>query len=580
MFKRIGVERKIVILIVVLLLVTAAVIIAINRSSFQKGMRSQLVDYQLPLVSDNALAAVITKIKTVSDALDLSAKNPFFVQWLRDGEPEDGDETIYQLVDTIIATYGTLGANYISDHTRKYLDILEGKRYLRHVTDEDGWFFGFRDSGVPVSIVIYVGDPVWGTKAFINQRIDLDGQYRGILSASIDLEDMAQELNNMKVGEKGASFVVNENGMIRFIRDKAMIGQQIESINPIYLTYWNQIKEQDGFTFSYSDSGDERIAVSRKIPLLNWYLICEVSEVEFGADMRRSILTTIGMSVILLIIGSVIGVWFARTITKPLNRITASLVGDADRIADCAQNVSHASSSLDTGAKSQEAAVDATAASLKEMSAIIQRNAESAREADQIMRISDQNVEAGFAAVTRMNGAMDKISNSSEEIRNIIKTIEGIAFQTNLLALNAAVEASRAGEAGKGFAVVADEVRNLARRSADSAKETTTLIEETVNRVTDGTKIAEEMEGKFKSVMDSIKEIQQTIDRIGKGTNEQGGAIDNINDAMTQVDSNSDNTLKEANAMTGISANMDDVVHHLRQNIQALGDILARKENG
>ncbi|MCD8141089.1 MAG: cache domain-containing protein [Planctomycetaceae bacterium] len=214
---RIGVGRKIVILIIALLIITAGAVLFINRSMFAQSMRTQLTEYQLPLVSDVALSSVSTRILRVSDALKLAAANPYFIDWMRASEPEEEEEQIYRTVDSIITTYGTLGANFISDHTHKYFDILEGQRYLRHVDETvDTWFTGFRDSGQQVSIVIYVGDPTWGTKAFINERVELDGKWRGIMSASIDLQDMADELNRMKVGRHGAAFIVNEAGMVRF----------------------------------------------------------------------------------------------------------------------------------------------------------------------------------------------------------------------------------------------------------------------------------------------------------------------------------------------------------------------------
>ena len=238
MFRNIGVGRKIVILLVALLTITAGAVILVNRAFFQRSMREQLTEYQLPLVSDYALTTVTGKILTIADALELASRNPYFVDWLAAGEPEEGDDLVYRLAESIVATYGPLGANFISDHARKYHDVLEGKRYARTVTEEDGWFFGFRDSGRKVDIVIYVGDPTWGTKAFINMRIDHQGQYRGMMSASIDLEDMAAQLNRMKFGDHGQAFIINQTGMIRFTKDKERIGKQVETISPAYQAHW------------------------------------------------------------------------------------------------------------------------------------------------------------------------------------------------------------------------------------------------------------------------------------------------------------------------------------------------------
>ncbi len=575
---RIGVGRKIVILIVALLIITAGAVLLINRSMFAQSMRTQMTEYQLPLVSDVALSSVSTRILRVSDALKLAAANPYFIDWMRAGEPDNEEEQVYRTVDSIIKTYGTLGANFISNHTHKYFDILEGQRYLRHVDETvDTWFTGFRDSGQQVSIVIYVGDPTWGTKAFINERVTLDGQWRGIMSASIDLQDMADELNRMKVGRHGAAFIVNESGMVRFFPDNTVIGKQMEAIHPAYSAEWKSISGSDVHRFSYMDNGDERMVITRRIPVLNWFLICEVSATESGEDMRRSLTLTVGLSLVLLVVGSVIGMVFARSITRPIERVADSLSNEASRMALCAGDISGASDLLDQGVKSQEAALDDTSAALRGLGTTIAENSDSTRDAEAAMRGCDDNVQSGFEAIKGMTAAMEKINDSSQQIGNIIKTIESISFQTNLLALNAAVEASRAGEAGKGFAVVADEVRNLAGRSAQATKDTADLIGETVQRVAEGNAIAANLEAKFNAIMASMTEVRSLIDRIGRGTEAQSGAIGAITDAMASVDKISDDTAARSGEMTAISANMAELVDNLRRNVSELEAVLVKR---
>ncbi len=577
MKKRIGVERKIVLLIVALLVMTAAAIILVNRMFYKESTRTQLTDYQLPLVSDSALSAITSKILTVQKALELMAANPYFLDWVKEGEPESGVDTVYRMLESVIGTYGTLGANFVSAHTLKYIDVIGSDRDLLYVTEKDGWFYGFRDSGVALNIVIYVGDPVWGTKAFINQRVESGGEFRGLMSASIDLEDMAKQLNQMKVGAEGIAFVLNESGVIRFFRDQEMIGKKVEEFAPAYGEQWENIASTDYFQFSYGSADDTRVAISRKIPVLDWYLVCEVSEAEFSAEMNRSMVMTIIVSLALLVIGGIAGVLFARTITRPIDRITNNLIEGADQMSDCAGTIADASAALDNGASAQNEAVDGTNRAVQELGAAISRNASSAKEAEDAMHVCDSNVETGFEAITRMAGAMAKINTSSEEIRKIIGTIEGISFQTNLLALNAAVEASRAGEAGKGFAVVADEVRSLAGRSAQATKETSELIEETASRVAEGTAIASELEEKFKAVMASISDIRRLVETIGKDTNEQAGAIGSITSAMNNVDKNAEQTASQSAGMTAISSELANLVANLRADIDGLGAILAKR---
>lgn len=195
----------------------------------------------------------------------------------------------------------------------------------------------------------------------------------------------------------------------------------------------------------------------------------------------------------------------------------------------------HGAQMLSQGVAEQASSIQALSDTLTEISQTITQNAASAQSANDKAQFTGDGVMESNRKMQDMIRAMDAISDKSDEIGKIIKTIEDIAFQTNILALNAAVEAARAGTAGKGFAVVADEVRNLASKSADAAKNTTTLIEDTINAVAAGTLIANDTAQSMVHLVDEAKEVVELINTIASASDEQAAYINDVMNALAEI---------------------------------------------
>jgi methyl-accepting chemotaxis protein len=278
-----------------------------------------------------------------------------------------------------------------------------------------------------------------------------------------------------------------------------------------------------------------------------------------------------------LLMAIVIGAWLVRSITAPLQaavkiadgvaegdlaqqieatsndetgrlmhalkRMNASLVkivtevrAGTDTITTASSEIAAGNMDLSSRTEQQASSLEETASSMEELTSTVKQNADNARQANQLAINASQVAVKGGAVVGQVVETMSSINASSRKIVDIISVIDGIAFQTNILALNAAVEAARAGEQGRGFAVVASEVRNLAQRSATAAKEIKSLIDDSVGKVDEGSKLVGEAGTTMNELVESVKRVTDIMAEIMAASQEQSAGIEQVNQAIAQMD--------------------------------------------
>ena len=234
------------------------------------------------------------------------------------------------------------------------------------------------------------------------------------------------------------------------------------------------------------------------------------------------------------------------------------------QVTSASGQISSGSQSLAEGANEQASSLEEVSSSLEEMSSMTKQNAENSNQAKNLSAEAKDSAKHGNEVMGKMSDAIENIKASSDNTAKIIKTIDEIAFQTNLLALNAAVEAARAGEAGKGFAVVAEEVRNLAMRSAEAAKNTANMIEESVKNAEGGVKISEEVAKILKEIGDRSGKVNSLIEEITAASAEQSQGIEQINSAVAQMDKvtqqNAANSEESASAAEELNSQAEELV--------------------
>lgn len=325
-------------------------------------------------------------------------------------------------------------------------------------------------------------------------------------------------------------------------------GKRLTNVLEQEMTGWGQaFAEMERLATAGDVPGAQRVASSQGLPRYeasrSYVKQLEIQlEKMLSEDRQRASAVqvwsnvSVGVSLVIAVLVAIVGLWVVRNINHVLQRTARQLDEAAGYVAVAANQISSASSSLARGVAEQASAVEETSASTEEINAMAHNNSEAARKAAEVSKRSQQDLDGTNRSLAGMVSAIGDINESSSKISRIIKVIDEIAFQTNILALNAAVEAARAGEAGMGFAVVADEVRNLAQRCAQAARETATLIEESVTRSQEGQDRVSEMKTAMGLMTTEANEISRLVEGVDMGSQEQARGLDQMTQALSKIE--------------------------------------------
>lgn len=275
-----------------------------------------------------------------------------------------------------------------------------------------------------------------------------------------------------------------------------------------------------------------------------------------------------------LCIGSFVSWKIIRGITTQINGIVSRLETTAFETFGASQKVSSNSEALARDSSEQAAAIEETSSSLEEVNSMAEKNAQNAESAKKLATEARVAAESGAESMKDMVVAMHEIKESSDNIANIIKTIDEIAFQTNILALNAAVEAARAGESGAGFAVVADEVRSLAHRSAEAASVTARKIENSVEKSERGVELNQRVADNLQTIVEHTQKMDEIVAQISDASIEQNKGVTLIQNSITQMDEVTQRNAEGAAGTASSSKTLLNQSHDLQGSIQDLGRII------
>jgi methyl-accepting chemotaxis protein len=299
-------------------------------------------------------------------------------------------------------------------------------------------------------------------------------------------------------------------------------------------------------------------------------------DTEGGAALSRaSHWTAIVLLSLSLGVGIVVVVIVKNT-SGTLQKAVAGVSETAELVASAAIQISSSSQSLAQGVSQQAASIAETSASSEEITTMTRRTADHSRTAADLMDQTHTVVSDANRTLEMMQSSMRDINTSSDKIGQIIKVIDGIAFQTNILALNAAVEAARAGDAGMGFAVVADEVRNLAQRSAQAAKDTAGLIEESISKSSEGRGKLDQLSIAVRAITEKADKVKALVNEVRVGSEEQARGVEQIAKAMTQMEQVTQTSAASAQQAASAGESMSAQARSMRQVAEDLEQLVGR----
>jgi methyl-accepting chemotaxis protein-2 (aspartate sensor receptor) len=416
---------------------------------------------------------------------------------------------------------------------------------------------------------------------------DAGGKVIGILYVGVNFSDSMKsfkdKLKSLQLGQSGSFYALNAAPGKSYgellIHRSAEGSQLVEAKDSEGRPYIKAMLDQKDGSLNYRlDDGRERIAAFHLIKNWNMLIVGEAlaDEITEAADRLRMRLQWIGLAMVALAAGLLY--WLLRRlVTRPLaealqvvrtvatgdltSRITvrshdetgqllqamkdmndslARIVGEVrggtETMAVASRQIASGNMDLSARTEQQAGSLEETASSMEVLTSTVKRNADDARQANQLAQEASGVAVRGGSVVAQVVNTMDAINQSAGKIADITSVIDGIAFQTNILALNAAVEAARAGEQGRGFAVVAAEVRNLAQRSANAAKEIKALINDSVERVGAGSQLVAEAGATMEEIVGSVGRVTTIMAGIMNATGEQSAGIEQVNAAVRQMD--------------------------------------------
>ena len=476
-------------------------------------------------------------------------------------------------VGTFIPAVGESGKNAVLEKT------LKGETYIGRAFVVDGWYSTayspLKDESGKVVGMLYIGVPEADATSAIRQvisgvRIGQEGSIQIFNTQGKNRGVYVLNHDNNKTGASGLDETdANGNKFVNQLCDIApeVIDGKIRTVTIARGTRENPSDQI--YVLTYFKPWDWLIAVQAYRNDIN------ASAIEIQGISAKSKKLMIILAAVSSLTGLTIGFWFSKRLSGKIMRVAESLSQSSSQMSEASSQVAGSSQSVAQSASQQATSLQESTNALAEVSTISRQNAEKSRSAADISTQASRFLVQGDQAMKGMMSAIEEIQSAAKETAAIVKTIDDIAFQTNLLALNAAVEAARAGDAGKGFAIVAGEVRNLAGRTAEAAKHTTTLIETSLKRAAAGNENTVRMAQTLKEISGASTQANNLILEIAEATNVQAKGVTQVENAIGTMSQSTQTNAASAEESAGAAEELSSQCVELQKAATDLNELVS-----